>query len=166
MQTAPGRIRAPALLVATVVGIGFISSCESDSMTGPSPKTPLSTTLTDPTVAWTPDDFIGYMPDGFGGLEFQGDTIVAVFQTPVQVVDVQGLGGSLDDYHGEGVKCSGTIGTVIAYNASGNEVGRKDLAPIHPEDCSPPQWPDDLSTWYGVFSTSVAPSSRRSRSRQ
>jgi hypothetical protein len=36
----------------------IVAACESDLTTAPRVKTPLKNMLADPTVSWTPDDFM------------------------------------------------------------------------------------------------------------
>lgn len=50
MAWADGRIRAPALLVATVVGIGIVASCDHDRTTAPSRAPTAAVATVDPTA--------------------------------------------------------------------------------------------------------------------
>lgn len=89
-------------------------------------------------VSLTPGDFQGYT---------QPQTIVGVVSGAVQTVTVVGNGA---------IKCTGTYGTLIGYDAAGLELGRKDLALINSADCSPPDNPDDVT--FGAQGTLVVTS--------
>ena len=84
-------------------------------------------------VSLTPGDFQGYT---------QPETIVGVVSGPVRSVSVTGNGA---------IKCTGTYGTIIGYDALGVELGRQPLALIDPNDCSTPANPDDVT--YGASGT-------------
>jgi hypothetical protein len=84
-------------------------------------------------VSLTPGNYQGYD---------QPLTIVGIVSGPVQSVSVSGYGA---------IKCTGTYGTIIGYDAAGTEVGRQELALIEPADCSPPENPDDVT--YGAAGT-------------
>ena len=84
-------------------------------------------------VSLTPGDFQGYS---------QPETIVGVVSGPVRSVSVTGNGA---------IKCTGTYGTIIGYDALGVELGRQPLALIDPIDCSTPDNPDDVT--YGAAGT-------------
>ena len=94
------------------------------------------TTSSDPTVS-----LVSLTPGSFQGYD-QPETIVGIVSGPVVSVTVRGQGA---------IKCTGTYGTIIGYDANGVELGRQDLSLIDPSDCSPPDNPDDVT--YGAQGT-------------
>ena len=49
------------------------------------------------------------------------------------------------------IDCSGNYGDLVGYGADGREVGRTSLQLIDPGDCSPADWPDNIT--YGATAT-------------
>jgi hypothetical protein len=78
---------------------------------------------------------VSLTPGNFQGFN-QPETIVGIVSGPVGSISVSGQGA---------IKCTGTYGTIIGYDANGVELGRQDLSLIDPSDCSPPDNPDDVT---------------------
>jgi hypothetical protein len=85
--------------------------------------------LTDPVsiVSLTPSNHLGFD---------QTQTIVGITSGPVQTVTVVGSGA---------IYCSGEYGTLIGYDSSGTILGQTALSLIDESDCSPPDWPDNVT---------------------
>jgi hypothetical protein len=73
---------------------------------------------------------------------FQPGPITIRFTGPVRSVSLRGDGA---------IMCSGSYGTLTGFDENGQPVGQTDLSLIDPEDCSPPELPDELT--YGAQAT-------------
>ncbi|MFL5608167.1 MAG: hypothetical protein ACJ8AD_17070 [Gemmatimonadaceae bacterium] len=73
---------------------------------------------------------------------FQPRPITFRFSGPVRTLRLRGGGA---------IMCSGSYGTLTGYDEEGQPVGQVDLTLTEPEDCSPPELPDDLT--YGAQAT-------------
>jgi hypothetical protein len=80
-------------------------------------------------------------PMSFQGYD-QPRPITFRFSGPVRTVTLRGEGA---------IQCSGSYGTLTGYDAEGRPIGQTDLTLIDPEDCSPPEQPDELT--YGAQAT-------------
>ena len=80
--------------------------------------------------------YLGAEPSAYQGYAQPGP-VTMNFSGAIGKVRVSGTGA---------IQCSsGQYGTLIGYDSTGAEIGRVDLHLIAPEDCSPPDAPDDVT---------------------